>query len=161
MLKLFPQRIFSFLPDSLFSISQTWILPSKSPVAGWRSSSFDAPNVMHLKGCLLRSIVTANTFWFHWRFFPVQIENYTTPPPFSLVKFNNIPDCLSSSVSVIVYTVKIPCPFVWVPATTNLAEQGIHRQSNNVISEDFSDIVYIFVCVEQPIFNFNSIYLRW
>ena len=41
-------------------MSQTLILPSKSPVAGLRSDNCVAPNVIHLKGCLLRSMVAEN-----------------------------------------------------------------------------------------------------
>ena len=48
------------LPGILFSMSQTLILPSKSPVAGLRSDNCVAPNVIHLKGCLLRSMVAEN-----------------------------------------------------------------------------------------------------
>ena len=41
-------------------MSQTLMLPSKSPVAGLRSDNCVAPNVIHLKGCLLRSMVAVN-----------------------------------------------------------------------------------------------------
>ena len=54
------QYLLNNLPGILFSMSQTLMLPSKSPVAGLRSDNCVAPNVIHLKGCLLRSMVAVN-----------------------------------------------------------------------------------------------------
>ena len=119
------------------------MLPSKSPVAGLRSDNCVAPNVIHLKGCLLRSIVAVNK--------KIQICYLTNSNLIfktgkisiilSEIPLECLPDCSSFSVSLIVYTFNIPCPLVWVPATTNLVEHGTQRQSNSVRSEDFSVIV--------------------